>query len=395
MSSDHTTTPASTPAAPPADNPGKRKTVLIAITAAFLVAGVAWAAYYQLVLAKEEVTDNAYVGGNLVTLSAQVTGNVDAIRADETQMVKAGAPLITLDGIDADLALSQAQARLGNVVRQERERYSSVAQYDAVIEQRRLALATAQGNLARRAPLAQDHTISGEDLVHAKQAVDDAKAALAVAQRQAESAKAGVAGVNLASHPAVLAARGDVVQAWLAVRRNSVVAPVSVYVAKRSVQLGTHVTPGTPLMSIVPLDQLWVDANFKESELRNIRVGQAATIETDLYGSKVVYHGKVLGMSAATGSAFSLLPAQNATGNWIKVVQRVPVRITLDPKELAAHPLRIGLSTTVTVDTSHGEGATLDQPMAASTVYTTSALSQPVGEAEKMADAIIAQNLLR
>jgi membrane fusion protein (multidrug efflux system) len=377
----------------PAVNDGKRKTVLIAITAAFLVAGAAWAVYYQLVLAKEEVTDNAYVGGNLVTLSAQVTGNVDAIRADETQMVTAGAPLITLNGIDADLALSQAEARLGNVVRQERERYASVAQYDAVIEQRRLALATAQGNLARRAPLAQDHTISGEDLAHAKQAVDDAKAALTVAQRQAESAKSGVAGVNLASHPAVLSARGDVLQAWLAVRRNAVVAPVSGYVAKRSVQLGTHVTPGTPLMSIVPLDQLWVDANFKESELRNIRVGQAATIETDLYGSKVVYHGKVLGMSAGTGSAFSLLPAQNATGNWIKVVQRVPVRITLDQKELAAHPLRIGLSTTVTVDTSHGEGATLDQPMVASTIYTTKALSQPVDEAEKLADAIIARNL--
>ena len=387
MSSDNTTT------APSTEQPGKRKTVLIAITAAFLVAGVAWGAYYQLVLAREEVTDNAYVGGNMVTLSAQVTGNVDAIRADETQMVKAGAPLITLNGIDADLALRQAQARLGNIVRQERERYASVAQYDAVIEQRRLALATAQGNLARRAPLAADHTISGEDLVHAKQAVDDAKAALIVAQRQAESAKSGVAGVTLASHPAVLSAKGDVLQAWLAVRRNAVVAPVSGYVAKRSVQLGTHVTPGTPLMSIVPLDQLWVDANFKESELRNIRVGQAASIETDLYGSKVVYHGKVLGMSAGTGSAFSLLPAQNATGNWIKVVQRVPVRITLDPKELAAHPLRIGLSTTVTVDTSHGEGATLDQPMVASTVYTTKALSQPVDEAEKMADAIIAQNL--
>jgi len=383
-----------TPTTPQTEQPGKRKAVLIAITAAFVVAGAAWAVYYQLVLSREEVTDNAYVGGNLVTLSAQVTGNVDAIRADETQMVTAGAPLIMLNAIDADLALSQAQARLGNVVRQERERYASVAQYDAVIAQRRLALATAQGNLARRAPLAADHTISGEDLAHAKQAVDDAKAALTVAQRQAESAKSGVAGVNLASHPAVLSARGDVLQAWLAVRRNAVVAPVSGYVAKRSVQLGSHVTPGTPLMSIVPLDQLWVDANFKESELRHIRVGQAATIETDLYGSKVVYHGKVLGMSAGTGSAFSLLPAQNATGNWIKVVQRVPVRITLDPKELAAHPLRIGLSTTVTVDTSHGEGATLDQPMVASTVYTTRALSQPVEEAEKMADAIIAQNLL-
>lgn len=375
------------------DNPGKRKTVLIAITAAFVLAGLGWAAYYNLVLSKEEVTDNAYVGGNLVTLSAQVTGNVDEIRADETQMVKAGAPLITLNAIDADLALRQAEARLGTVVRQERERYSSVAQYDAVIEQRRLALATAQGNLSRRAPLAADHTISGEDLAHAKQAVDDAKAALTVAQRQAESAKAGVSGVNLASHPAVLSAKGDVVQAWLAVRRNAVIAPVSGYVAKRSVQLGSHVTPGTPLMSIVPLDQLWVDANFKESELRNIRIGQAATIETDLYGSKVVYHGKVLGMSAGTGSAFSLLPAQNATGNWIKVVQRVPVRITLDPKELAAHPLRIGLSTTVTVDTSHAEGATLDQPMVASALYTTRALSQPVGDAEKIADTIIAQNL--
>ena len=375
------------------ENPGKRKTVLIAITAAFVLAGLGWAAYYNLVLSKEEVTDNAYVGGNLVTLSAQVTGNVDEIRADETQMVKAGAPLITLNAIDADLALRQAEARLGTVVRQERERYSSVAQYDAVIEQRRLALATAQGNLSRRAPLAADHTISGEDLAHAKQAVDDAKAALTVAQRQAESAKAGVAGVNLASHPAVLSAKGDVVQAWLAVRRNAVIAPVSGYVAKRSVQLGSHVTPGTPLMSIVPLDQLWVDANFKESELRNIRIGQAATIETDLYGSKVVYHGKVLGMSAGTGSAFSLLPAQNATGNWIKVVQRVPVRITLDPKELAAHPLRIGLSTTVTVDTSHAEGATLDQPMVASALYTTRALTQPVGDAEKIADTIIAQNL--
>ena len=377
----------------PVEGNNKRKKVLLGITGLFVLAGLGWAGYYKLVLSKEEQTDNAYVGGNLVTLSSQVTGNVNEIRADETQMVQAGAPLITLDGIDADLALSQAQARLGNVVRQERERYTGVAQYDAIVEQRRLALTTAQGNLARRAPLALDHTISGEDLAHAKQAVDDAKAALAVAQRQAESARSGVAGVNLASHPAVLSARGDVVQAWLAVRRNAVVAPVSGYVAKRSVQLGSHVTPGTPLMSIVPLDQLWVDANFKESELRNIRVGQAASIETDLYGSKVVYHGKVLGMSAGTGSAFSLLPAQNATGNWIKVVQRVPVRITLDPKELAAHPLRIGLSTTVTVDTSHGEGATLDQPMVASALYTTKALTQPVGDAEKLADTIIAQNL--
>ena len=183
----------------PVEGNNKRKKVLLGITGLFVLAGLGWAGYYKLVLSKEEQTDNAYVGGNLVTLSSQVTGNVNEIRADETQMVQAGAPLITLDGIDADLALSQAQARLGNVVRQERERYTGVAQYEAVVEQRRLALATAQGNLARRAPLAADHTISGEDLEHAKQSVDDARAALTVAQRQADSMRAGVAGVLLAS----------------------------------------------------------------------------------------------------------------------------------------------------------------------------------------------------
>lgn len=376
-----------------APNSKKRRNVLAGITILFILAGVAYAVYYNTVLSKREETDNAYVGGNLVTLSAQVTGNVDEIRADETQMVQAGATLIKLNPIDADLALTQAQARLGNVVRQEREKYSSVGQYDAVIEVRKLTLKNAEADLARRAPLAADNTVSGEDVAHARQAVADARAGLTVAQRQADAVRAGVAGVDVASHPAIQAARADVVQAWLAVRRNAVIAPVSGYVAKRSVQVGSHVTPGTQLMSIVPLDQLWVDANFKESELRNIRVGQGATIETDIYGNKVMYHGKVLGMSAGTGSAFSLLPAQNATGNWIKVVQRVPVRIALDPKELAAHPLRIGLSTTVTVDTSHGEGATLDQPVAASALYATKALDQPVKEAETAADTIIAQNL--
>jgi membrane fusion protein (multidrug efflux system) len=178
-------------------------------------------------------------------------------------------------------------------------------------------------------------------------------------------------------------------------RRNAVLAPVSGYVAKRSVQVGARVTPGTALMSIVPLNQLWVDANFKESELRNIRAGQPATIEADLYGGKVQFHGKVVGMSAGTGSAFSLLPAQNATGNWIKVVQRVPVRIALDPQELVQHPLRIGLSTVATVDTSHREGAMLGAPMPATPVYSTQTLSQPVSDADAIADGIISKNLAK
>jgi membrane fusion protein (multidrug efflux system) len=375
----------------PASN--KRKFVLLGITLFFILAGVAYAIYYALVLSKREQTDDAYIGGNLVTLSSQVAGNVLEIRADETQMVKAGAEVIKLDPVDADVALVQAEARLGATVRQLRERYSGVAQYDATIELKKLGLKDATDDLARRLPLAADHTLSGEDIAHARQAVENAKASLEVAVKQAGAARAGIAGVSLASHPSVLAAKADFIQAWLAVRRNAILAPVSGYVAKRSVQVGGHVTPGTPLMSIVPLDQLWVEANFKESELQNIRVGQAASVEADMYGGKVAYHGKVLGLSAGTGSAFSLLPAQNATGNWIKVVQRVPVRISLDAKELAEHPLRIGLSTVVTVDTHETDGATLGTSTPVGAVYSTQALNQPVQEAESAAEAIITKNL--
>lgn len=376
-------------------NSNKRKFVLLGITLFFILAGIAYAIYYTLVLSKEVDTDNAYVGGNLVTLSSQVTGNVQEIRADETQLVKVGAEILKLDPIDANVALSQAEARLGTTVRQLRERYSNVAQYEATIELKKLSLKDAADDLARRQPLAADHTLSGEEVAHAKQAVDNAKASLDVAIKQADASRAAVAGVSLVDNPSVLSAKADYIQAWLAARRNAVLAPVTGYVAKRSVQVGSRVTPGTTLMSIVPLDQLWVDANFKESELQNIRLGQAARIEADVYGSKVVYHGKVVGLSAGTGSAFSLLPAQNATGNWIKVVQRVPVRISLDPKELAEHPLRIGLSTLVTLDVSHLDGATLGAPMPAAPVYATQTLSQPVQEAESAADAIIKKNLAK
>src|SRR5476649_1174659 len=387
-------TTAGNPAAP-APNDRKRRLVLVGITLAFIAAGIAYAIYYEAVLSKSQDTDNAYVGGNLVTLSSQVAGNVQEIRADETQMVQAGAELVKLDSADADVALSQAEARLGNVVRQQRQRYADVAQYDSTVAQRQLALKDAEDDLARRKPLAADHTVSGEDVAHARQAVDNARAAIAVAQKQADAARASIEGVAPAQHPAVQAAKADYVQAWLAARRNSILAPVSGYVAKRSVQVGAHVTPGTPMLSIVPLDQLWVDANFKESELRNIRVGQSATIEADMYGSKVTFHGKVLGLSAGTGSAFSLLPAQNASGNWIKVVQRVPVRIALDPKELREHPLRIGLSTTVNVDIRDTGGPMLGAPMPPSAVYSTKSLVQPLSQAGSAADAIIARNLAK
>jgi membrane fusion protein (multidrug efflux system) len=374
-------------------NQTNRRVLLLGITLLFILAGVAYGAWYLLVLSKRVETDNAYVGGNLVNVSSQVTGSVIEIRADETQQVQAGAEIVKLDPADAEVALAQAEARLGSAVRQQRERYSNVDQLKAVVEQRQVALKTAQEDLARRAPLAADHVVSGEDLAHARRAVDEARAALDVAQKQVTAARVAVAGVTPAQHPSVLAAKADYLSAWLAARRNAIVAPVSGYVAKRSVQVGSRIAPGAPLLSIVPLDQLWVDANFKESELRDIRVGQPVTIEADLYGGKVQYHGKVVGLAAGTGSAFSLLPAQNATGNWIKVVQRVPVRISLDPKELAAHPLRVGLSATVDVDVSHKEGGALGAVAPPPAHYATTVLNQPLEEAQAATDAIVANNL--
>jgi membrane fusion protein (multidrug efflux system) len=378
----------------PNQNPNQRRFVLLAITAGFLLAGLAYIAYYKLVLAGRADTDNAYVGGNLVTVSSQVPGSVIEISADETQMVQAGAEIIKLDAADATVALNQAEARLASVVRQQRERYSNVAQFESMVAQRTVELKAAQDDLTRRLPLAADHTVSGEDIAHARRAVDNTRAMLDVAQKQLDAARAGVSGVALAQHPYVQAAKADYIAAWLASRRNAIVAPVSGYVAKRSVQVGSRITPGAPLLTIVPLDQLWVEANFKESELRDIRVGQPATVEADMYGSKVEFHGKVMGLAAGTGSAFSLLPAQNASGNWIKVVQRVPVRIALDPKELAAHPLRVGLSATATIDiTKKGEGALGVVVAPPPARYATTALSQPLDQARAATEAIVAKNL--
>lgn len=373
----------------------KRRAFLLAITALFILGGLAYAAYYVLVLSKRVETDNAYVGGNLVNVSSQVTGSVVEIRVDETQLVQAGTEIIKLDPSDAQVALAQAEARLGTVVRQERERYTTVQQLEAAVEQRRVALKTAQEDLARRLPLAASQIVSGEDVAHARRNVEEARAALDVAQKQAAAARVTVAGVAPQQHPNVLAAKADYLSAWLAARRNAIVAPVTGYVSKRSVQVGSRIAPGTPLLTIVPLNDLWVDANFKESELRDIRVGQPATIEADMYGSDIKFHGKVVGLSAGTGSAFSLLPAQNATGNWIKVVQRLPVRISLDPKELATHPLRVGLSATVDIDISNKQGSALGTVAQPTARYETSVLTQPLQEAQAATDAIVARNLAK
>jgi len=372
---------------------GKRRRLLLIIATVFIVAGLAWLALWWFVFSLREVTDDAYVNGNQVIVSSQVPGTVVEILADDTQRVNAGQVLVKLDPTDSDLALAKAQSALAQAVRQVRQQTQLASQYDASIAAQRENLARAQADLKRREPLLAEHAVAPEEVAHARQAVANAQAALDAATRQAAGAHALVDGTAIAENPLVQQARAAYREAWVNDHRNAIVAPISGYVAQRSVQIGSRVQPGAPLLTIVPLHDLWVDANFKESQLTHIRIGQPAHVHADVYGGDVTYDGHVEGLAAGTGGAFALLPAQNASGNWIKVVQRVPVRIVLDPKQLEKNPLRIGLSTEVTVDTHDRDGAVLAQQPASKAVAQTSVYSADFAAADKAADAIVKANL--
>jgi membrane fusion protein, multidrug efflux system len=376
-----------------AKDPGKRRRALLIVALVFVLAAVIWLLLWLFVFSKRETTDDAYVGGNQVALSTQVPGTVVAIFADDTQRVEAGQVLVKLDSTDADVRLRQARSQLAQAVRQVRQQTDSASSADAQVVTAQINLKKAEADLKRRLPLIAEQAEAPETIQHLRDAVDQARASLTTAQAQASAAHASIEGTQVANNPAVEQARANFRAAWIASQRNDIYAPVSGYVAQRSVQLGNSVQPGQQLMTVVPLHDLWVDANFKEGQLRHIRIGQPAKIVSDVYGSSVEYHGKVIGLGAGTGSAFSLLPAQNATGNWIKVVQRVPVRIALNDQDLDKHPLRVGLSTEVTIDITDDHGAALaqapsDKPLAQTSVY-----DQMASKADAEADQIIQANL--
>src|ERR1700722_6071055 len=381
-----------TPSEAPA---GKRRRVLGLIAAVFIVIGLLWGFFWLLVLSKRERTDDAYVNGNKVVISAQVSGTVIAVLTDDTQLVKAGQVLVRLDPTDAQTSLNRAASALGQSVRQVRVEKTSAEQYDSIIETRKFELQRAEADLAKREPLLADHAIAPEEVRHARESVELARAAVQQAVLQAVAVHALVDGTDVQNNPTVLQSKAAYRDAWIAAQRNAVVAPVTGYVAERSVQLGQHIQAGQALMTVIPLNSLWVDANFKEGQLRHLRIGQPAQVRSDLYGGTFIFHGHVKGMSAGTGAAFSLLPAQNASGNWIKVVQRVPVRIQIDDADLVKSPLRVGLSATVTVDTTTRNGPVLamdanDTPVGDTQVYT-----QDLDKANAEADAVVRRNLSR
>ncbi|WP_206952604.1 HlyD family secretion protein [Trinickia acidisoli] len=372
------------------NNNSRRKRLMTLLIGVILIAAVAYGLYYFLDARFHEDTDDAYVNGNVVQITPQVTGTVIAVNADDTQTVKAGDPLVVLDGADAHVSLQQAEANLAQTVRQVRGLFVNNDEYQAQIAQRQADLSRAQDDLRRRMAVAQTGAVSQEEISHARDAVKAAQAALDAADQQLASNRALTSNTTIATHPNVLAAAAKVRDAYLNNARNVLPAPVTGYVAKRAVQVGQRVSPGTPLMAIVPLESVWVDANFKEVQLKHMRIGQPVELTADIYGSSVVYHGKVVGFSAGTGSAFSLLPAQNATGNWIKVVQRLPVRVALDPAELRTHPLRIGLSMQVDVDIKNDTGSQLST--AQNTVYQTNVFDKYGDEANAEIARIIAEN---
>ena len=370
----------------------RRRRGLLAAGAVVAVAAIGWGTRWAMALRFEENTDDAYVNGNVVQITPQISGTVVSIGADNTQFVRAGQTVVQLDRADAKVALDQAEAQLARTVREVRNLFSTSEQLAAGLQVREADLATATQDLARRERLADSGAISGEELQHARDAYTAAQAGVLSARQQLAANRARVDGTTVESHPDVLNAAAAVRAAYLTYARTRLPAPVSGFIAQRSVQLGQRVNPGNPLMAIVPLDQVWVDANFKEPQLASMRVGQPVLLSADLYGHGMTYHGMIVGFNAGTGSAFALLPAQNATGNWIKIVQRVPVRIALDPGELASHPLQIGLSMKARVDTHERAAARLPELAQNVPTYSTDVFGSPDELADQRVREIIALN---
>ncbi|MFC5527788.1 HlyD family efflux transporter periplasmic adaptor subunit [Rhodanobacter ginsengisoli] len=395
MSSQTPTPTESTPVAPPPKK-NSRGVMLRLLGVVVLLAAIGWALWYYLDGRWYEGTDDAYVNGNVVQITPQVPGTVVSIGADDGDLVHAGDVLVQLDPSDADVALAEAKANLANTVRKVRGLYSSVNGAQADVAARKTAVDKARADYRRRVALARSGAISAEELSHASDALTSAESNLIAAQQQYQTSKVLVDDTVVASHPDVQVAAAKLRAAFLDDVRATLVAPVDGYVAKRSVQVGQRVLPGAALMAVVPLHGVWVDANFKETQLTDMRIGQPVDIESDVYGSAVKYKGKVESLGVGTGSAFSLLPAQNATGNWIKIVQRIPVRVVFDdPRQLDKHPLRLGMSVTVDVGLHDQRGPTLAQHSPTQPAFSTDIYKQQLDKADAAIAQIIHANMAR
>ena len=370
----------------------QRKKGLSIFILLLLLIAIGSAAYWFFFIKGFEETEDAYVSGNQVMVSSQVAGNISKINVDNMDPVQAGDVLLELDDTNAKLSFEQAKSNLANAVRQISQLNYTVKQLKSAVRANEITLAQAQGNLNRRVQLVKDGAIDKESFQHAKEAVELAKANLTTSQNQLEANQALLLDGPLSEQPQIQSAVSNLKQAWLNLERTKIRSPIKGYVARRNAQVGQAVSVGGALMAVVTTDQMWLDANFKETQLTHMRIGQPVEIHFDLYGKDKTFNGKVVGIEMGTGSAFSLLPTQNATGNWIKVVQRVPVRIELDPQQQAENPLRIGLSATVKVNVSDSQGETLRNQAPSTTLYSTNVLQYDESAVNNLIESIIRDN---
>ena len=370
----------------------QRKKGLSIFILLLLLIAIGSAAYWYFFIKGFEETEDAYVSGNQVMVSAQVAGNISKINVDNMDPVQAGDVLLELDDTNAKLSFEQAKSNLANAVRQISQLNYTVKQLKSAVRANEITLAQAQGNLNRRVQLVKDGAIDKESFQHAKEAVELAKANLTTSQNQLGANQALLLDGPLSEQPQIQSAVSNLKQAWLNLERTKIRSPIKGYVARRNAQVGQAVSVGGALMAVVTTDQMWLDANFKETQLTHMRIGQPVEIHFDLYGKDKTFDGKVVGIEMGTGSAFSLLPTQNATGNWIKVVQRVPVRIQLDPQQLAENPLRIGLSATVKVNVTDSQGETLRNQAPSTTLYSTNVLQYDESAVNNLIESIIRDN---
>ena len=370
----------------------QRKKGLSIFILLLLLIAIGSAVYWFFFIKGFEETEDAYVSGNQVMVSSQVAGNIAKINVDNMDPVQTGDVLLELDDTNAKLSFEQAKSNLANAVRQVSQLNYTVKQLKSAVRANEITLAQAQGNLNRRVQLVKDGAIDKESFQHAKEAVELAKANLTTSQNQLGANQALLLDGPLSEQPQIQSAISNLKQAWLNLERTKIRSPIKGYVARRNAQVGQAVSVGGALMAVVTTDQMWLDANFKETQLTHMRIGQPVEIHFDLYGKDKTFNGKVIGIEMGTGSAFSLLPTQNATGNWIKVVQRVPVRIQLDPQQLAENPLRIGLSATVKVNVSDSQGKTLRNQAPSTTLYSTNVLQYDESAVNNLIESIIRDN---
>jgi membrane fusion protein (multidrug efflux system) len=366
---------------------------LLLVTAAGLAVGLVYLAYWRSYGGRYVVTNDAYVTGNLAPLKAQTSGAVVDVRADDTQFVHQGDVLVRLDGLEAQVAFERAAANLADSVRQIETQFSQAETLRQKLAAKEAKLQRSRRDLARYHSVAADGAVSAQQIEDSVFQVREQEADVRQARAELSGAEALIRNTTPVNNPKVLQAIAAFKQAYLDKVRQEIVAPVSGFVAKRSIQPGEQVRPETPLMAIVPLDYLWIVANFLENELAHVQPGQPVEITVDLYGSDVVYHGEVLGLGAGTGSVFSLMPPDNATGNYIHIVERVPIRIGLRLAELRAKPLRPGLSAVVRIDTSH-PGRSVLQPLTTTpeAAYKTEVYDRQLDGADALIDKIIEAN---